>query len=248
MTQLTNHRTVWRSRDSPTNQRPLLTQGPRYCWSCSQRIELTSDRRVPLVSADTKRREKREEGSRYEEHICLLLVVALTMARYYFGKCFPNCSIYASFLFSKIWPIACLFLPSPNDMVFKEYLSMTLDNFISRYDKLRPSFLLRRLRDSLQGEGPSERQDRGHQEGEARPHRGRCAHVCPQGDLIAQTARKIKSPKYCQVRQEFVNLFFLCVQNSASLHKSHVSSCLFSCLNKVQSLLSPGRAPLIVTE
>ena len=57
----------------------------------------------------------------------------------------------------------------------------------------------RRLWDCVQSQGPGERQDRGHQEGEARPDRGRSPHVRPQGDLAPQTARKIQPPQYCQV-------------------------------------------------
>ena len=71
---------------------------------------------------------------------------------------------------------------------------------------------------SVQGKGQSQRQDRGHQEGEAGADRGWSAHVRAQRDLAAQAAGQVKPPKHCQVR----NLQVFC-EILASLHGSELT-------------------------
>ena len=53
--------------------------------------------------------------------------------------------------------------------------------------------------DRVQGPGHSQRQDRGHQEGEAGPDRGRRPHVCPEGDLSPQAAGQVQPSQHRQV-------------------------------------------------
>ena len=59
----------WILKKTTVRRGSLLAQGPRCHWSCSQRMELTSDRRVLWLSSDISQDWRREAGGR--EDICL---------------------------------------------------------------------------------------------------------------------------------------------------------------------------------